>query len=237
MDEPAGWGMRLLREMTWLDITEIIRALAALGWPILAIVVVLTFRNQVRALFRGRRIKSWKGFGQEVELERKLSALARATDSLPLRLRTWGRYAPETLERGDVRFLNLQTHRRAGAGDVLAEAGASPKAALVLLGSQLDHEVRRLLATARDEPGAGAAGSISDWVGALRASGAVPGEILDALVPFREIRNRITHGREADDDDALRAIDIGMRLLDALRALPETPDRPPHDLRREFKAE
>jgi hypothetical protein len=228
--------MGLLTEITWMDITELIKAVAALGWPVLFIIIVLTFKNQVRALFRGRRFKSAKGFGLEVTVERELDALERATNALPLRRPRQRRFASDYLVGADVRYLNAPASRRDIAEDVLAEAGASPKAALLWLGSHLDRELRRLLVSGggdSEEPQG--AGNTSDWVSALRESRTVPPEILDSVVRFREVRNRIMHGGVADADDVLRAIDIGMRLLEALRALPELTG--PADLRPGLKAE
>jgi uncharacterized protein with HEPN domain len=41
---------------------------------------------------------------------------------------------------------------------------------------------------------------------------------------IRDIRNRIIHGYEAEDDDVLRALDLGLRVLNAIRALPLAQD-------------
>jgi hypothetical protein len=38
---------------------------------------------------------------------------------------------------------------------------------------------------------------------------------------FREVRNKLVHGYGADDDDVLRALDSGPRILRALNAIPE----------------
>ena len=53
----------------------------------------------------------------------------------------------------------------------------------------------------------------------LRNHQAVPKDFDRWLVQFRNVRNQIVHGHEASDNDALRAIDIGLRILPILERL------------------
>jgi hypothetical protein len=45
-----------------------VKALAALGWPICIGILIFVFKNELRALVAGRKLKRGKLFGQEFEL-------------------------------------------------------------------------------------------------------------------------------------------------------------------------
>ena len=83
------------------------------------------------------------------------------------------------------------------------EAGTSPKAALMSLAAQLEAELREILrkAGAPHRPRS----TWWDSVAFLRQHG-VPEELLDSMIRFRDVRNSIIQGHEADDDDVLRAL-------------------------------
>jgi hypothetical protein len=51
----------------------------------------------------------------------------------------------------------------------------------------------------------------------------VPPEFGRWLKEFREVRNQIIHGRDTSNEDALRAIDIGARILATLDRIEKNP--------------
>jgi hypothetical protein len=99
---------------------------------------------------------------------------------------------------------------------VLAEAGSSPKAALMLLASQIEAELRGLV----EETGGQLRprSTFQDSVAYLRTL-EVPESLVKSMLQFRGVRNHIIHGHEADEDNVIRAIDSGLRILNAIKAL------------------
>lgn len=102
---------------------------------------------------------------------------------------------------------------------VLAAATQSPKAALLLLASEMEKELRQLMASMgllkgrKNLPLHRAFGELDEW-------GGLPKHIAASLKLFWDVRNRLVHGHTASDDDILRAIDSGVTILHALQAIP-----------------
>jgi hypothetical protein len=102
---------------------------------------------------------------------------------------------------------------------ILREAGQSPKAALLLLGSDIQKPLRQLLAATnwqqniKPEP-------LPEAIDKLRAQGSLPEHVTGSLKLFLDVRNKLVHGGEANDDDIFRAIDSGLTLLRAIGSIP-----------------
>lgn len=186
---------------------DLIRALAALLWPILGFVILVVFRNQIRELFQ--RIKRGKILGQEFELDASLkelnvSAVAAAKEV--------GRLPPAGSAEDIIEICEPE-----GEEEILNLAAASPKTALVALSRMVEGEARDVLASLGDLKGRTyvpldeAIGEISDRL---------PRHIPGSLNQFYAVRNRIVHGHGSTDDDVLSAIDSGITILRALRAIP-----------------
>jgi hypothetical protein len=94
-------------------------------------------------------------------------------------------------------------------------ASGSPKGALVILAAEIERAARHVLASSQDpanwehQP---------FWQTLNRLDLSPP--VRDAVGEFREVRNRIVHGRGATDDEVIRAIDSGLRILRAVEAIP-----------------
>jgi len=119
------------------EYAELISAIAAVLWPILAFTVLLTFKNQIRELIG--RLRRGKLLGQEIELSASLEkleqsavAVAREVALLPA---PGEPIAPEETKDTD----HIRT--------ILHEAARSPKVALILLASEIEREARQLLAS------------------------------------------------------------------------------------------
>jgi hypothetical protein len=199
-------------------VTELLKALACLAWPVGFILLIYLFKGDVRALIRGRKLKRTTILGQVIELEEEINQLEKATKALP----ETAPPSPSLDEPPGAPIPGVasplpSTAPQDIARQVLAEAGSSPKAALMLLASEIETELRRLL----ESYGApiGSKTTFRDSTRFLQEQGELPREFLNAMIKFRDVRNRIIHGYEADPDDVLRAIDLGLGILRAIRAL------------------
>ncbi|MCE4540786.1 hypothetical protein LXT12_26505 [Pelomonas sp. P7] len=102
---------------------------------------------------------------------------------------------------------------------VLAEMPKSSKGALLILGAELERELRQLLWTSGWIEGVGKA-TVSASVGKLVSMGVVPESLGSSVKAFLDIRNRLLHGYGVADDEVLRAVDIGLSILRAVLAIP-----------------
>jgi len=193
----------------WADL---IRAIASLLWPILAFVALCTFRSEIKEILS--RLRRGKVLGQEIELEeslRELDASARAA-------------ASETPAIPQLPAPEQPVPAAAGgsvdvASRVLEEASRSPKVALILLATELEREVRQLLASMgllRRLPST----SLLHSIQALEERGALPKHLAGSFEHFWSLRNRLVHGHEANTDDIVRAIDSGLTILRTIQAIP-----------------
>jgi uncharacterized protein YutE (UPF0331/DUF86 family) len=101
--------------------------------------------------------------------------------------------------------------------EVLREASRSPRMGLMLLSAKMDRAARDLAS----EFGVGAARtnlSLRMLTRQLLEAEQLTREDAAALDLFSQVRNRIVHGHDADDDEIARAIDSGTRLLRILLA-------------------
>jgi len=189
------------------DLATLITAFAGLLWPILAIVAFWSLRGEIRGLVA--RLQTAKVLGQEItlredldQLEASASAAVSVASALP---------PPESEPAS------------AGESDqvrrILDEAARSPKAALLILSAEIERELRILM---------GSMGmlkrrflsSMDLAITGLREHGSLSSHISASAALFLAVRNRLVHGYDASDDDILRAIDSGIKILEALKSIP-----------------
>jgi hypothetical protein len=198
-----------MNAMSTKELTELIKAVADLLWPIFAFVVFGKFRKPLVRLLP--RLKKGKFFGQEIELEESLAkaevlASAAAQDIVPLPSPTSD--TPPATDPADSVI-----------AEVLRTVERNPKAALLQLTHALERELRTVLATSgllselRRQ-------TLLDGFRLLDSRGSLPKHLLRSVELFLDIRNRIVHGHEATDDDVLRAVDIGVLIYRSLVAVP-----------------
>jgi hypothetical protein len=156
-------------------------------------------------------LRKGKLFGQEIELNEsltklELSATAAQTEVAALPASTFGTSPRMTSEEVDPidRVLNL--------------AAQSPKAALLVLASELEREVRRMLATMGLLQGRRVV-PIRQALAELDRYG-LPKHVPSSLRLFWDVRSRLVHGHDASEGDILSAIDSGIAILRALNAIP-----------------
>jgi hypothetical protein len=103
--------------------------------------------------------------------------------------------------------------------NILDEASRSPKVALILLASEIEREVYQLLASMGLLSESRRA-SLFRAIEVLEQRGALPRRITESVRSFWEIRSRLVHGRDATQDDIIRAIDSGLTILRTIQAIP-----------------
>jgi hypothetical protein len=187
--------------MTIEHIADLLRAIASLMWPLVAVVFILVFRTQITGLLQ--RVTKAKILGQEAEFSHDLDRLeqraAEAEETTP--------FPPETDSEQRASFDDE-------VGKILGEATTSPKLALMGLSAALERRVRQLSAAtgwAHDERTPRAM---------LRKMPGIPDTLRGAIEDFWTIRNRIVHGMSTTDDEALRALDSGLAIMRALDRIP-----------------
>ena len=179
---------------------EFLKALAALLWPILGFVFLWTFRNEIRGLLQ--RIRKGKFLGQEIELDEDLKELHQSAER-----------AEEAAEER-VGYLPSEDVTT----EIFREAARSPRAALLLLAAELEQSVREKCAAAGWPDGKRM--RLREAIDELGRQGNLPAHVTETFRLFMDVRNRLVHGHEADDDDILRAIDSGVLLLRTIDAIP-----------------
>lgn len=186
------------------EIAEIINSIASLLWPIFAFTVFFAYRKELPELLK--RVKRGKFFGQELELREDLDKLQEtaiaARDSVPI---------GDASAKSDLSDSSKIENAIGSA--------SSPKIALILLATEIEREVRKLLA-------------ITGWFNRhqyrslpralefLEKQSLLPSSVVSSVSGFWNVRSKLVHGHNIADEDITRAIDSGMTILNALRAIP-----------------
>jgi hypothetical protein len=192
------------------NLAVLIAAIAALLWPIFAFVTVILFKAEIKR-FIGR-LRKGKLLGQEVELSEDLSRLNQSTIELTAKVAELPAVAAD-----DGSQSNGQD---AITRDLVSELKNSPKAALILLATQIEREARIILASVGLHTG-------KDYIPLHEAIpllnkqyGGLPAYVISSLDLFRKVRNKIVHGGNAENEEILQAIDSGVTILNALKSIP-----------------
>jgi hypothetical protein len=184
------------------SVADLIRAIGTFVWPIVVLVIVLIFRAELGGLFK--RIRRVKAAGGEVELDQALdeleSSTAAASRAVP------ARPPEEPVSAGEERDVAVR---------VLDEARESPKLALISLAAEVERRSTEVVAsTGQISPGRRP--SLGYSLSRLELSPSVQ----SAARQFRDVRNKLVHHGDASEDELLRAIDLGLTLLDAINRIP-----------------
>ncbi len=185
---------------------ELLRGIGAAAWPLVALIALLVFKADLRALLK--RLHRGKLLGQEIELASSLERLEKDTAAAQAQLpalpaATAGQAAEEPVT----------------AVDAAREAARSPKAALMLVAAALERELRDILAVTGLHKGKFNLPAKA-MLQALSEHGMIPSNLSGMVDAFWAIRNRIVHGVGASDSDTLQALDSGFALLGVLRSIP-----------------
>ena len=191
-------------------LAELIQAFAALLWPILAVVIGWLFKPEICQFIA--RLRKWKFFGQEVELAESLQHLHR--DAVRAAAEIEQLEATPTVSKsadGEASISNDD--------DLMNVAAQSPRAALMMLSSRIEKELRDLLLSSGYARGMGNI-TLHQGIKQLEAKRGLPLHLSSAVELFLNVRNRIVHGHSSTDNDVFSAIDSGRTILNALRGIP-----------------
>lgn len=193
------------------DLAALLQAISTLLWPILTFVALLMFRKQIADIVS--RLKRGKLFGQEIELDESLNKLRASTDLVQQEVAALP--AIETHEK----TVEEVTANQDVAQQIISEAAKSPKAALISLSSELEKLAREILATTGHLQGRRHV-AMPQAISELHKTHGLASHVPSSLHHFWDVRNRVIHLGEGNDEDILRALDSGIALLRALQAVP-----------------
>ena len=205
------------------NVSDLIRASSTLLWPIIVLAVLLFYKTEIADL--AARLRKAKLFGQEVELDKDLDNLQQFAKQLEENARYTSAASPEPdqVEPETVSNSAVADSER----DLLEETARSPKVGLMLVGAEIEREARNLAtsleASAHDkrERRGPMATSLTRNIISLTEMGVLPQGILKSLEQFRAVRGEIVHGGlRVSDDEILRAVDSGLVILRAIKAVP-----------------
>lgn len=194
------------------DWAKLLQAIASLAWPILSFIALIIFHRDIGALIT--RLRRGKVFGQEFELEKSLNELNESANLASVEIPV----SVSTKETNDTDISRERQHIKQDE-DLLDEASRSPKVALITLSSDMERELRQLLAGMELYEN-GRPLSFRYMIELLDKRGALPTNVTGSVKHFSEIRNRIVHGHEASQDDIIRAVDSGLTILRSIRSIP-----------------
>jgi hypothetical protein len=191
---------------------ELLKAIAAILWPGVAFTALALYHREIRNLLQ--RFRKGKLFGQEVELTEPLDQLQLAASTAELEVRA----LPPPADSKSLASVVAQTAESV-PDRILCLAVTSPKAALLLLASELEGTLTRLLANLGLLGGRGFV-PLTEGIRILRTRGGLPPNVGTSVELFYGLRNRLVHGRNVSDDDVLRAIDSGIAIYRTLESIP-----------------
>lgn len=194
------------------EFAALLQAIAALLWPVFAFTALFVFRRQIADL--AKRLKRGKLLGQEIELNESLEALNKSAKSVEQEVAAL--LAPVTSQTTTVEQAPLEEDT---VRLILSEAAKSPKAALILLASELEKLALQILASTGHFQGRRFM-PIHRAIEELQRTLGLPAHVQSSLRLFWNARNRLVHGGEGTDEDILRAVDSGLTILKSLQALP-----------------
>ncbi len=188
-------------------LSDFLRAVAVILWPIIVIWVVIMFKAEIRDMLR--RFRRGKLFGQELELDPTVSELSKTVKRAVLT-------AP--IQPGGASSYTNKTFSL--VKEVLSEAKNSPKVALMTLWNHLESELFHLMATM--DLLEKTVFSASDAILILADKGLLPKTISSSLNQFLQVRDILihNHGQGENIDNILSAIDSGISILKLVQAIP-----------------
>lgn len=191
------------------NFADLIKAIASLLWPVFAFVTLIIFKEEIKILIS--RLRKGKLLGQEIELSEDLSRLNQSTIELTAKVAELPTISTEDLHPS---ITDTATKH------LFNELKGSPKAALILLGTEIEREARIILASVGLHTG-------KDYIPLHEAIqmlnkqyGGLPRYITSSIELFRKVRNKIVHGSIAEEEEILQAVDSGVTILNALKSIP-----------------
>ncbi len=229
IDSRAVTG-RKMDSPSWTEGSEFVRAIAellrAVQWPLVTLIIAFFFRADIKKLLS--RVRRGSIFGAEVELEQALDLLEEGADKAEQQqMREMELEQPEgaTPLEEDLDAARLETEM-AKERDILRTASVSPRAALMLLSSEIETTLRRLAESAAIEdrmPHDARFQTVREIAGDLAHADTITERTEENIDNLWRVRALVVHEGQGEDDDVLRAIDSGLTILRTLNRL-ETAD-------------
>lgn len=223
---------------TWSEGSDLVRAIAellrAVQWPLVTLIVAYFFRGDIQKLLS--RVRRGSLFGAEVELERALDMLAEGAGEagqqqmleLPAPQPTRPELAAAERRAEDELDAARIESEMAKERDILRTASVSPRAALMLLSSEIEAALRRLAREDEVEermPRDTRFLTVGQITRDLTTAGAINERTEENIDNLWKVRGLVVHEGQGEDDDVLRAIDSGLTILRTLNRL-EPSDAP-----------
>jgi hypothetical protein len=219
-------------------IAQLLTSIAALLWPIVALVMSLTFKRELRTL--AGRLKKGKFLGQEIELNeeiRQLDAFARKAE---VEVQVLGSAAPppKLLPPPSEGAPNAENKNAMSGGDdlsggsredvyaissrILLIAKDNPRAALMLAAAEIERKMRRILLMTGYASQLASARNITDITTLVERLGQFPQHLGDSLRQFWKVRNDLVHGNWQEHETAaiMSALDSAISMLRVLFSIP-----------------
>lgn len=206
------------------DAAELIRAIAdlvgAVAWPLIVAALLVAYKSEVVGVLRRLRRFRFPGGGEAEldpdldQLEKQASAVANTSPAVPLAEAAMERNLRITGEPSrseDARLIDP-------VQSILEEAARSPRVGLIALSGEIERKVRELLGTRGQLPVT--YDRRQPWLVQNLRQLDVSDDMLQAVEQFQAVRNKIIHGRQASDREAVRAVDSGVKILAALESIP-----------------
>ncbi|HWB14047.1 MAG TPA: hypothetical protein VG826_32775 [Pirellulales bacterium] len=201
-------------------VADLVRALAALCWPALVYVVLRTYQEEIRSLLH--RIRRTKPSSGELELRADVDQLEQQVRAEFERMPTIP-VARADRHNDDAGAKDASEERR-----VLDAAARSPRLGLMELSLATEQELRRLLAAAGGETSLSPDGNaIGGLARRLVEVDLMPRSLANCLAALADLRDRLVHAHAAHENEAMRAIDLGIRVLRIVRSLGTQADGGP----------
>lgn len=192
-------------------VINLIGAVAKILWPILGFTILLTFRKELSEILR--RIKKGKVLGQEIELSGSLEELRLSAETTKVVAESIPSLDPEPTTA------ILEQTEQDEIKHILDEATKSPRVALITLSGYIDIAARRALASTGHLSNHRVS-STETMEKLSKSVGGLSDSILNSTKLFMMVRNKLIHTKEASEDDVISALDSGITILRALKALP-----------------
>lgn len=182
------------------DFAELIRAVASLLWPTLAFAALLVFRKDIGAAMQ--RLRKATFGAHSVELDSDLKKLHEEVSP-----------AAGAISGGVVAVEGDSVQK------ILEMSAQSPKAALLLLVTEIEGQGRKALVSTGLSRASRQPRSLPRVVARLDEHYDLPAYLPDAVKLFQRVRNRIVHGETASDAQIMSALDSGVTIYRTLAAL------------------
>ncbi len=196
------------------ELSELIRAIASLLWPAFAFIVLYLFKSQIADAIG--RIRKGKLLGQEIELGDSLEELRQKALDLSNEVNS----LPTNEEVKSELNNNSESIPHDPIKEIIHEAARSPKAALILLATEIERESKQVLASVGLLKGRTNISFIQAIAELDKQYGGLAGHVSSGITYFWDIRNKLIHGGKTDDANILSAIDSGITILKSLQAMP-----------------